>query len=114
MQSKLKQGRRVQKKNKDLDDMENFLENKGISVNKDSLKTRVKNRKSIGQLEQNQEKLQKKLMDQDDSDSDEDMVDESERVGRKRKRSTHSKDEDEVLKESGKRGLTPIQLKSRS
>jgi len=42
MKHKLKKNLRARSKNKNLQDMENFLESKGINVNKESLKQRVK------------------------------------------------------------------------
>lgn len=53
MESKLKEGRRVNKKNKHLEDMEKHFEKIGIQVDKDNLKGRSKSRKSIKQLEEN-------------------------------------------------------------
>ena len=63
------------------------MKSKGIDVNTDSLRTRVKGRKTIMQLEDNADKkATKRLAD----DSDEDAMVTDERVGRKRKRSASS------------------------
>jgi nucleolar GTP-binding protein len=113
---KMKKNLRARSKNKKLEDLEEHLEKKGIDANLDSLRARVKQRKSIGQLEGNQDALQKRAF-QDDG---EDMVDVDSRVGRKRQRSISSSDED--MEESGKnsekkssskqqRSMTPAQLK---
>lgn len=80
---KMKKNLRARSKNKKLSEMEEHLEKKGIQVNKESLRQRVKNRKSIGELEGNQDKLAGKALE-DGSDSDDDMMDVDERVGRKR------------------------------
>lgn len=53
LQHKLKKNLRARSKNKKLSDMEEHLEKKGIQVNKESLRQRIKNRKSIGDLEGN-------------------------------------------------------------
>lgn len=84
MQHKLKRNLRARSKNKNLKDMEEFLESKGINVNKESLRARVKQRKSITQLEDNQEKFAKMVLAEDASDAEE--VEDSKR-GRKRQRS---------------------------
>lgn len=89
MKHKLKRNLRARSKNKELADMEKHLEKKGIAVNKETLKQRVKKRKGIAELEKNQDALAKKLMN-DGDDSDE-MIEDNQR-GRKRKRSISSDD----------------------
>ena len=49
--SALKSKRRAKSKIKKLDEMAEELEEKGINVNKESLATRVRNPKRIGELE---------------------------------------------------------------
>jgi hypothetical protein len=103
--------------------MEEHLASKGIDVNKESLRSRIKSRKTIIDLEGNLDKGAKKALTQD---SDEEMED---RVGRKRKRS-YSPDDgymnvDEGNAKSSKKStdgtsakstkqLNPKQLKIRS
>jgi len=71
----MKSKTRAVSKIKDLGEMTEALEKKGIAVNKESLATRVKNIKRIGDLEENLEKKARaELGISDDSDSD-DMVD---------------------------------------
>ncbi len=48
---------RARSKNKKLSDLEEHLEKKGIDVNKESLRKRAKKRKSLAELEGNQDKL---------------------------------------------------------
>ena len=122
---KLKKNLRARSKNKKLSDMEAHLESKGINVNKESLRARVKKRRTIGELEQNQDAKAKNMLDSD-GESDEDMDDEvntrnalGERRGRKRQRSLSSDsamDVDEGSQRGAKkaRSLTPAQLKVRS
>lgn len=117
--------------------MESHLESKGIDFNKDTLRSRIKNKKSIAELERNQDLKAKRMLDisDDDSSGDEEMEDvntkneKGERRGRKRQRSV-SEDEDDymeidqvagreasVSKKSDKgkqRALTPAQLRVRS
>jgi hypothetical protein len=52
----MKSKTRAVSKIKQLDEMTEALEKKGIAVNKESLATRVKNIKRIGELEENLEK----------------------------------------------------------
>jgi hypothetical protein len=51
---------RARSKNKKLEDLEEHLEKKGIAANLDSLRTRVKKRKTIKDLEDNQDRLNAK------------------------------------------------------
>jgi len=70
----MKKKRRAKSKIKKLSQMKRDLAEKGIDVNTESLKTRAKKRRSLGDLEKAAE-----------SDSDEDMIDEEERGRPKRK-----------------------------
>lgn len=85
MKHKLKKNLRARSKNKNLADMEAHLESKGIKVNKESLKMRVKKRRSILELEGNQDK---KALKFEDSDGEDGVVQEGR--GRKRQRSVSS------------------------
>jgi len=53
LRHKMKKNLRARSKNKKLEEFENHLEQKGIEVNKESLRQRLKKRKSIAQLEGN-------------------------------------------------------------
>lgn len=57
MEHKMKKNLRARSKNKKLEDLEEHLEKKGINANIESLRQRVKKRKTIGELEGNQDKL---------------------------------------------------------
>jgi nucleolar GTP-binding protein len=57
LEHKMKKNLRARSKNKKLEDLEEHLEKKGIQANIESLRQRVKKRKSIGELEANQDKL---------------------------------------------------------
>lgn len=70
MKHKLKKNLRARSKNKNLKEMEDYLESKGIKVNKESLRTRIKQRKSIKELENNKDKFAKKALNEDDSDDE--------------------------------------------
>lgn len=87
----LKAKRRARSKIRNLDDMTKDLESKGIEVNKDSLATRVRNPRRIGDLEAAQDKKWKQEMGDDSDDDERELVDdedlaneEQERRGRKR------------------------------
>lgn len=88
--------------------MEDHLKSKGINVNVDSLRQRIKTRKSITQLEDNQDKKAKNF----ENESDDESMGQEKRVGRKRKRSISSDEEmkddqkSEKIKGTG-RSLTP-------
>lgn len=88
----MKKNLRARSKIKKLSEFEEHLEKKGIEVNKESLRQRVKKRRSIAELEDNQDKLASKALE---GESDEEMmdIDDDTRVGRKRRRSM-SDDED--------------------
>lgn len=99
MKHKLKKNLRARSRNKNLADMDAHFERLGLDVNKESLKTRVKKRKSISELENNKDKFARKMKaieggrDSDSGDDNEDMHDaKEERVGRKRQRSISSDD----------------------
>jgi nucleolar GTP-binding protein len=90
--SMMKSKRKAVSKVKDLGEMTEALEKRGISVNKESLATRVKNPKRIGEIEANKDKKAKELLGEeyDSDDDDREMVDdedvkksEGERRGRK-------------------------------
>ena len=87
----MKASRNVRPKNIKLSELVEGFESKGIEVNKESLRTRSKSRRSIGDLEGAADALHKKIADQSDSDEDvikdKDMADqEQEGRGRKRRR----------------------------
>lgn len=92
---KMKKNLRARSKNKKLADLEEHLEKKGINANIESIRQRIKGRKSIGQLEGNQDKLAQKALE-DDSDSGDEMmdIDDNDRVGRKRRRSMSDGEDD--------------------
>lgn len=95
--------------------MEEHLKSKGIDVNTESLRSRIKQRKTIGELESNKDKQYKKTFD-DESESDSDAMETDVRVGRKRKRSMSSEMsiDEGSKKEKVKRALTPAELKVRT
>ncbi len=124
MQHKLKRNLRAKSKNRDIGEMEAHLESRGISVNKESLRNRIKSRKTIIDLEGNLDKGAKKALAESD-----DEIKDDDRVGRKRKRS-YSPDDGYMEVDEGKgksskkstdntsakstRQLNPKQLKIRS
>lgn len=57
LQHKMKKNLRARSKNKNLTDFEEHLEKKGIDANIENIRSRVKQRKSIKDLEANQDKL---------------------------------------------------------
>ncbi len=71
MEHKMKKNLRARSKNKKLEDFEEHLEKKGINANIDSLRQRVKKRKTIGELEGNQDRLNTKAF----AEQDEEMED---------------------------------------
>jgi len=120
LQHKMKKNLRARSKNKKLEDLEHHLENKGIDANIDNIRNRIKQRKTIKQLEDNQDKLNKKAF-QDSHSQDDQML--GDQRGRKRKRSlSNSSDEhmdsDDARPASKKstklRSMTPMQLKIKS
>jgi len=77
---------------RDLDEMTQELKNKGLAVDKDQLAQRIKSKRTIGSLEEAQDKKAKELLgvsdDSDDDDKDLEVdkqikMDEGERRGRK-------------------------------
>jgi nucleolar GTP-binding protein len=94
LQHKLKKNLRARSRNKKLSALEEHLEKKGIDANIESIKARSKSRRTIGDLEEAQEKNMKKTFARDsDDEDDEELVDddnvrmqEGERRGRKRQR----------------------------
>jgi hypothetical protein len=123
MQHKMKINLRARSKNKKLEDLEEHLEKKGINANIDSLRQRIKKRKTIGQLESNQDKLRDKALDDNEESMDVDQG-----RGRKRKRSVSMSDDEESKRGDSKktvgskrtvgsnknRSMTPVQLKIQS
>ncbi len=120
MQHKMKINLRARSKNKKLEDLEEHLEKKGINANIDSLRLRIKKRKTIGQLESNQDKLRDKALV--DGEESEDGMDVDQGRGRKRKRSISMSDDEESKRGGSKntvgskkaRSMTPVQLKIQS
>lgn len=119
LQHKMKKNLRARSKNKKLEDLEEHLEKKGIDANIDNIRNRIKQRKTIKELEANQDKLNKKAFEDSDDGEDEKMLEDGDRRGRKRKRSVSDSDEEMKdsrgpSKKSDKRSMTPMQLKIRS
>jgi len=108
MRHKLKSKQRAKSKIKDLSEMTADLKAKGFNVNEDSLATRVKNPKRIGELEEAQDKKAKEVLglssDSDDDDRDVE-VDEALKEEEGRKRGRKGRDEKEMKKKTilGKR-----------
>lgn len=78
--SKMKAKQRVSSKIRDLQEMTEDLEERGIKVNKESLATRVKNPRRIADLEEAQEKKAKQQLDLSDDSDDEDDVEVDEQL----------------------------------
>lgn len=81
MRNKLKSKRLVKSKIRDFGEMTKELEAKGISVNKDSLATRIRNPKTIAELEAAQDKKAKSALgieSGDSEDSDDEIIDDKE------------------------------------
>jgi len=121
LQHKMKKNLRARSKNKKLEDFEEHLEKKGIDANIDNIRDRIKKRRSIKELEANQDKLNKQAFEDSDDSADEKMLQDGDRRGRKRKRSLADSDEDMLdndsrgaSKKSAPRSMTPMQLKIRS
>lgn len=76
--SLLKAKRRARSKIRNLDDMTQDLVSKGIDVNKESLATRVKNMRRIGDLEAAQDKKAKELLGDSSDDADDSVIDDEE------------------------------------
>jgi nucleolar GTP-binding protein len=120
MEHRLKITKSVRPKNAKLSEIVEKMEAKGIEVNKETLKTRSKSRKTIAELEKAADERAKKVLE--DSDSDGEVVDnasmasdEQKERGRKRRRNK-SVDSDDYMdvdeqrgkpKSSGKRSMTP-------
>lgn len=66
----MKKNLRARSKNKKLNDLENHLDHLGIDANKESLKQRIRNQKSIAILEGNADKKATKMMIRDSDDED--------------------------------------------
>jgi len=93
MQHKLKKNLRARSRNKKLSAMEEHFDKKGIVANIENMKSRIKKRRSIGDLEGTQDKNAKKALRDSDDEDDQELVDddnvrmvEGERRGRKRQR----------------------------
>ena len=109
----LKAKRRAKSKIKDYAEMTADLKAKGINVNEDSLANRVKNRRSLSQLESHLDEKAAKALEGVDSDSDDDEsiedVDEAtrkqegERRGRKKTRDGDVDMDDDGQVKLGKR-----------
>lgn len=118
LQHKMKKNLRARSKNKNLLDFEEHLEKKGIDANIENIRDRIKKRRSIKELEANQDKLNKKAFEE--GEDDEKLLEDGDRRGRKRKRSVSHSDEDMEDGESrgaskkSARSMTPMQLKIRS
>jgi len=119
-QHKLKSKRRAKSKLRKIGQMEQDLESKGIAVNKETLRERVRSRKTIMELEAAQEKRDGQFLDSDD-EGGEMMGDDSEGEreagarGRKRTRK-YVEEEDNAMEVEGvvdkrKRTLTAPALK---
>ena len=123
MQHKMKIKLKVHNTTKKLSEVEAGLESKGFEVNKESLRSRSKSRRTLADLEKTADALHKKAIDSDDDDEgvveDREMADaEQEERGRKRRRDK-SVDADDFMdvdggdksavKSTGKRSMTPAQ-----
>jgi len=74
----LKEKQRAKSKIKNLHELTTEMEAKGIAVNKESLATRVKNPRRIGDLEDAQDRKAKEQLGlSDDSDSDDSVMDDA-------------------------------------
>lgn len=74
----LKAKRRARSKIRNFEDMAKDLMSKGIEVNKDSLATRVRNPKRIGDLEAAQDKKAKAMLGDSSDDADDEVLDDEE------------------------------------
>jgi hypothetical protein len=123
LQHKMKASKSVRKNKANLSEIVEKCEAKGVEVNKETLKTRSKSRRSIADLEKSADALAKKVLDESESEGelveDEEMVEkEQDRRGRKRRRDK-SVDSDDYMdvdegskpKSSDKRSMTPAQRK---
>lgn len=70
--------RRAKSKIRNLDDMTKDLAARGISVNKESLATRVRNPRRIGDIEAEQDKKAKELLGDSSDDADDAVIDDDE------------------------------------
>ena len=74
----MKAKRRARSKIRNLDDMTQDLVSKGIDVNKDSLATRVRNPRRIGDLEGGLDKKAKDMLGDSSDDADDEVLDDEE------------------------------------
>lgn len=90
LQHKMKAKLLARPKHVDVEKMIDHFESKGIPVNKESLRSRSKTRRTIGNLEAAADKYAKKALDESDDDDivedDKMAAEESKTRGRKRKR----------------------------
>lgn len=109
------------KKQIQLSEMTADLEAKGYDVNKESLRSRSKVRRSISQVEEGQDRFAKRVLD---SDSDDGMIVDDDKLaakeakdrGRLKKRTRNAKDSDIDMSDDGEekagnkaRSMTPAQ-----
>jgi len=116
MNHKLKAKLSVHTKQHDLTDVIDHFEKKGVAINKESIRSRSKSRRTLESLEGAKDKLASRLLDSDD---DGDLVEdaalagkEQDARGRKRRRSTSPNelmmDVDEGARSGSKRALTSV------
>ena len=102
LQSKMKSKATIHKTKAKMSDMVEHFEKVGIEINKESLRSRSKTRRSIADLESAADNLAKKALDSDDDEDivmDDDLANqEAENRGRDRKRKRQrSLDEDDFM-----------------
>ena len=118
LNSKMKSKLRVHKTKTTVDEIAEKMEKKGIEVNRESLRSKSKTRRSIGDLEDKADKLAKKALDSSDEDGEDIVMDddlankEAEQRGRKRSRkgtidSDDSMDGDDGEKPEGTKATKP-------
>lgn len=108
LRSQLKSKRRASSKIKKLNEMTEELKARGIKVNEETLASRVKNPRRIGELEAAQDKKAKAVLGESDEsdDDDRDMIDDDdirEQEADKRGRKGRKDDKEEPKKLLGKR-----------
>ncbi len=112
MNHKLNSKNRVHKRNLNLSELTEDLREKGFDVNKESLRSRSKVRKSLMDVEGGQDKLASNVLDSDDDEVVEDeALAKKEAQGRGRDKKRARKADDDIDMEDGKsRSKTPAQL----
>lgn len=120
---KLKSKLKARPKSKKLSEMVDHFESKGIDVNKESLRSRSKSRRTLGDLEAAQDKLAARVLADDSDggdvvDDDDIAMQEGDARGRKRRRSRSPSLDDDSMGEgqtskskSKLRSMTPAQRK---